>query len=61
MSSEVFRVGSIGNSVVAAMRRSWSAHRSLTALTLGSAALLVAAVVLGLVDDRQVLGTPVWM
>lgn len=39
----------------------WRAHRGLAALTVGSAALLVVTLVLGLVDGRQVVGAPVWL
>ena len=39
----------------------WSSHRALALLTVGSALLLGAALALGLVDDRQVMGAPVWM
>lgn len=53
--------GLIGRSMAAAVRRLGSAHWPLTLLTLGSGGLLLAALGLGLVDDRQVVGAPVWM
>jgi hypothetical protein len=42
-------------------RQLWRAHQGLTALTVGSALLLVVALTLGQADPRQVLGAPVWM
>ena len=45
----------------AAWRRLARAHRPLALLTAGSAMLLVASLVLGLVDHRQVTGAPVWL
>ena len=42
-------------------RRLATAHRPLALLTIGSAGLLAACLVLGLVDHRQVTGAPVWL
>jgi hypothetical protein len=39
----------------------WDGHRPLALVTLASTALLVATVILGRVDARQVMGAPVWM
>lgn len=44
-----------------ARRRLVVAHRPLALLTAGSAALLAATLILGLLDHRQVGGAPVWL
>ena len=54
-----------GRAVVRAAGIGWrqlvAAHRPLALVTAGSAALLAATLVLGLVDHRQVTGAPVWV
>jgi hypothetical protein len=58
--SSPFR-STLGAAASSAGRGLWRAHRPFALVTAGSAALLVAALVLQVVDPRQVLGAPTWL